>query len=780
MIFCWKKAPDKFICGGIINNISKEKNRERFLCRQESNYKKIYDQCPVGIWRTRGEKFVYMNEAMAGLLGYESPALARKQIKSISHEIYLNPEDRTFFYDEMKKNGFVENFEVQYKKKNGGIYWGALSGRLFHDEEGLYSEGTCINIDERKKADEKLRINEEDLRLSLESSGFLVFRLNFVDKSFKLIGAVKQILGIDPESIATLEDFKKLIFPKDAERFPVTYDYFEKHGHKPVIDIRLCCVTESKTVRVKWFRLCFDYFGFGKGKRPGLQRGIIYDITSEKDRLNKIEAEKARAITISRNKSDFIADISHEIRTPLNAILGFSELLSSALAGSDNESYIKSILTASRNLLNLINNILDLSRLDSGKFEINTCPVSIEAVAREISSMFQVEAQNKNLEFNVEVDETVPSVLALDELRFKQILNNLVYNAIKFTNKGSINIDFSASSIDKNNCTDLCVVIEDTGMGVEIAERERIFEPFYLKKDKNEGSGSGLGLAISKKLAQMMNGEILLKSEPEVGSRFELRLHKVQVETLAEHLQSEEGKNAGLFKFYDQSVLIADDATSNRELLFEALKGAGLQVFTAENGRQAVDLALEHKPDLVIMDIRMPEKDGIEATREIKDATNIPVIALTASVSPLESESSAVLFDGYLNKPVKLYDLFSESGRFLKFTLNEEESTDIPLEEQEVPSVAYEQIVKPHSLIEKIDDGIIDRLDKFSGAIETDELKDFATELKAIAIEHRFNLLGLEAEELYQSVKEFDVARIKINRNRVKTTLVRFLSFWKN
>ncbi|MGM0601494.1 MAG: ATP-binding response regulator, partial [Candidatus Rifleibacteriota bacterium] len=286
-------------------------------------------------------------------------------------------------------------------------------------------------------------------------------------------------------------------------------------------------------------------------------------------------------------------------------------------------------------------------------------------------------------------------------------------------------------------------------------------------------------LAISKKLAQMMNGEILLKSEPEVGSKFELRLHKVQIETLANHLQSDEGKNASLFKFYDQSVLIADDATSNRELLFEALKGAGLRVYTAQNGNQAVELALKNKPDLIIMDIRMPEKDGIEATREIKASADIPVIALTASVTPLESESNAELFDGYLHKPVKLYDLFSESGRFLKFTLNKDEDIR-PSPEQEVPSIAYEQIVKPHSLIEKLDDGIIDRLEKFSGAIETDELKEFAAELKAIALEHRFNLLGLETEELYQSVKEFDIGAINRNKNRVKATLIRFLSFWKN
>jgi PAS domain S-box-containing protein len=779
MVFCWQKGGDKVICGGIINNISTEMNRLSFLSQQESNYKRIYDQCPVGIWRTRGEKFVYLNQAMASLLGYQSPEEAKSKIKSITHQIYLNSEDRTFFYDEMKKHGFVENCEVRFKQKNGNIYWAALSGRLFHDDNGLYSEGTCINIDERKKADEKLRVNEEDIRLSLESSGFLAYRLDFTDKSFKITGAVQKLLGVEEDSISTLDEFKKLIYPRDVERFPVNFDYFQKHSHPPVIDIRFCCMSKAGAVQVKWFRVCFAFFAFSKHNRPGLQRGIIYDFTPELELEKKLEAEKEKALAVSRSKSEFIADISHEIRTPLNAILGFSELLASALAGGENENYINSILTASRNLLNLINDILDLSRLDSGRFEIDLNSVSIEAIAREINSMFKIEAQNKNLELNVEVGENVPPVLALDEVRFKQILNNLVYNAIKFTEKGKIDVVFTASTVDKNNCTDLCVEVIDTGQGIDIAERELVFEPFYLKKGHKASVGSGLGLAISKKLAQMMNGEILLKSEPDAGSKFELRLHKVQIQTLADHLQSDEGKNANLFKFYDQSVLVADDASSNRELLFEALKGAGLQVYAAHNGNQAVELALEHKPDLVIMDIRMPEKDGIEATREIKAATDIPVIALTASVSPLESESSAGLFDGYLHKPVKLYDLFSESGRFLKFTLDEAEESDSSTE-QEIPSIAYEQIVKPHSLIDKIDEGIVGRLDSFSGAIEMDKLEKFAAELKAIALEHRFNLLGLEAEELYQSVKKFDIPAINRNKTRVKATLTRFLSFWKN
>lgn len=781
--FCWGKRDGKTFCGGVILNITKEKNQEIAAIQSEEKFRKIYDNFPIGIWRSRGESYIYVNLVMAELLGYSSPSEAISKIKSITHEVYLRPEDRTFFFDEMKKNGEVKNLEMRFKKSDGKIFWGAIHGKIHRDQQGFYAEGGFMEVTERKESEESLRNNEENLRLGLEAAGAITYLLDLSDNKIFFKGPVIEVLGEKISKQMTIKDFQKLIHPDDFQSFPPRYDSTakkEKIGENShfVQELRICVSNKDGELETRWLRLSFNFYNFSTQNRPRQQRGTIVDITEQKLNEHELEESKISAEQSSRMKSEFFADISHDIRTPLNAIIGFSELLSPELQSPPHNGYIRSILSASRSLLNIINDILDLAKLESGKIEILSEQVSIEVLARETKALFTAEADKKGLELEIVIDDSVPSIVMLDEIRIKQVLNNLVGNAIKFTENGKISITFSASPARLKRHTDLIISVEDTGIGIAHTDKNEIFKPFRQRKGQGgKMGGTGLGLAICKRLIEVMDGKITLTSDPGKGSKFEIRMRNIEIEKLMGNLRPESVSKARLFQFANQRVLVVDDAISNRELLTEALSAVGLDVFSAKDGAEAVELAKQNDPELIIMDIRMPVKDGIQATKEIKAYKNIPIIALTASVGTMEDKYKEI-FNGFLHKPIKLYDLFSEAGRFLKFSLKESE-TETKTRKETAPAIAFEQIVNPNELTKKLNKQILSDLKDFEGAMSIDEVKVFAEQIKGLATEHSFNLLALEAEELIQGATHFDTSKIKHSLKKVGMTLNHFLNFFK-
>lgn len=775
----WDKLTGDEKCDGFMQNISLEKELISDMSTSENSFRQIYENLPIGVWRCRDDRFIYINQTLCRMLGYDRVSSAIDKIRSIAHEVYLRPEDYTFFFDEMKKKGEVHGLEVRFKKADGEIFWGALFGRISRDQQGSYAEGCLIDISADRETIEQHRNENDRMKNSLNAGNALAYQVDLKTGKLFLNGAFNQILGTaHPE---TVKDFQKLIHPDDLDLFPPRFDSNRRKDNDRKAntqDLRICIKTENGEIETRWLRIVYDFFDFSHHDRPGFQTGLIFDFTRIRHLENEIESKRSQAENASVLKSEFFASISHEIRTPLNAIIGFSELLAPVVKGSNEESYLNSILAAGRSLLNIVNDILDLSRLESGKLEILYEPLSIEVLARETSALFIGEASRKGLHFEVQVDDSVPSVVMLDGIRIRQIIQNLVANAINFTEAGKVSIYFSASPGRDKEHTDLIISVEDTGIGIAHSDKDQIFKPFLQKKGQGgKQGGTGLGLAICKRLAEMMGGEIFLKSEPGKGSKFELRLRNLVIEKLTSHLRPDSGSSARLFEFEAQRILVVDDATSNRELLTEALTAVGLEVKAAKDGEEAVRLAEEFLPELIIMDIRMPVKDGIQATREIKAQRQVPVIALTASINSVESEHKDV-FDGYLHKPVKLYDLFSEAGRYLRFSLKEGEKIEAP-EKEKIPAIAFEQIVNPKELAGKIDLTLLSDLEQFEGALSIDEVKDFATKLRTMAILHSFNLLALEADELYQSAATFDARNMQKSLKKLRQILNRFLNFFK-
>lgn len=399
------------------------------------------------------------------------------------------------------------------------------------------------------------------------------------------------------------------------------------------------------------------------------EKKLYQSVHSLKNEVHTRSLAEEEARLSEEAKSAFLAAMGHELRTPLNGVIGASRLLKDANSDQEKSEFTDVIIQSSETLLELINNVMDLSSLESGKVELENTAIDLENLLQQTLAPLSFQAKSKGIELNYDITPDTPKFLMGDPTRLRQILINLVGNSIKFTESGLVNV-IACRSYDK-----FCLRISDTGIGIPQEAQAKLFEPYVQAEldTTRKFGGSGLGLSIVKKLVQAMGGKISLESKLDQGSTFSIFLPLLPA-TMADVSTVVESSSV-LPKL---KALIADDNAINRMVLSRLLEKDRHQVVSVANGQEAVDYIEDHSIDVVLMDIQMPGMDGYTATRKIRDMTEskstLPIIAITANNSKEEADRAKDAgMNGFIGKPFRYEELLKELQAI--FTLSKIESS---------------------------------------------------------------------------------------------------------
>ncbi len=611
----------------------------------------------------------FISDNVAAVLGHPAACFVETPDFGIEH---VHPDDVASLRDALSKPPPDGRLTLEYRFRHGDGRWRwVLNEVLFRrDAQGELSEliGSLVDITARKEAEERLQTSEARYALAVRGTSDGLWEWDVVNDAVYLSPRYLELRDYLPDDdiFRTQSGFVATVHPDDRARMQAAIAAHLQQRVPYDIELRL----RMGGGEYRWFRdRCqAEWDASGTATRVA---GAITDIAEQKQAAEALLVAKQQAEAANRAKSEFVANMSHEIRTPLNGITGAAQLLHLTTLTPSQREYVDAIATSSEALLALINDVLELSKIEAAQVELEHASFSLRASVADVLRSQGSLLQRKGLDVDVDVTASVPETLVGDARRLRQILLNLIGNAIKFTDAGRIRV--SATVRERtNDVVVVTIAVQDTGIGIAADMLQKVFAPF-VQADASTArryGGTGLGLAISSRLAELMGGAIAAESEPGRGSTFFLQVPFVVGDAVVDDV-SRRLRDVETVRWRGPAlrVLVVDDLPLNRLIATRLLEWQGHTAVEAKDGAEAVERTAHESFDAVLMDIQMPGMTGIEAVRSIRlreqsTAAHLPVIALTAHA--LHEERDQILlegFDGYIAKPMSLETLLDELKR---------------------------------------------------------------------------------------------------------------------
>ncbi|MFP4332897.1 MAG: response regulator [Campylobacterales bacterium] len=651
----------------------------------DRSFKVIFEKANCGIaYGDSSGKLILCNSYFANMTGY-----TKDEIESMNFAELTHPDDITTelpLFEEIasqKRDGY--RLQKRYIRKNGEIIWVDLATSVIRDENGraLNYLGVVIDITKEKFLEDEIKQKERRFRDVTEASGEYIWELNsdgeyiFITKPFEdMLGySIEEGLGRTPFSFMPLDEQKRV------------GEYFINEVANKGVSFRgLIHRSMTKDGRIVWQKVnglpMFDNDGSIIG-----YRGAALDITFEKKAQEELEAAKAKAEAANRAKTEFLANMSHEIRTPMNAVIGLGDILGDMIEEPKQKDILHKINSSSKMLLGVINDVLDYSKIEAGKLELDRSSFHIDKVLSNLKVMFEEKASSKGLELYFYPKGEKFGLLLGDELRLTQVLTNLLSNAIKFTHKGIITLTIEPLKTLEEEKITLSFSVEDSGIGMEKEQIKKLFKPFSQADSSTtrKYGGTGLGLVISKKIINAMGGDIEVESRVGVGTKFSfiLEFDLVACDTFIDAQHTPNTK-----------VLIVDDQSISREVLRSMLERFNYSLDEASNGLEAIELIEKsdrnNTPyEIMFIDWNMPLLNGVDTLQKLQNmyeekklTSKIPTVFMVSGYSKEDIPLDKINIDSFISKPFTSSSLFDaiidvKGGRSKKITLPENNTTNM-------------------------------------------------------------------------------------------------------
>jgi len=651
---------------GVAIDITEQKQAVDALKESERRFQSLASFSPAGIFRTDETGACnYVNPAWCEMAGVtEDEALGTGWSRAVHHE---DLDRLAQGWGAAVDKGESYRGEFRWLHMDGSIVWVDAVAQPEFDHDGNVRGyiGVVIDVTDRKRFEQEVAERDEQLSILAENATDAVFRVALDGTCLYASPSAKDVLGVPSEHLIgtnAMDGFH----PDDRERMNALFDDLRSGRIKKIVAAYRWRASVDDDYR--WLEA---NAGLVKEQQSDVAKEVsvsIRDIGDRKKMELDLVAARKTAESAAAAKATFLANMSHEIRTPMNGVIGFSELLLAGELPPDQREKAELIADSGRAMMQILNDILDVSKIDAGQMKINREPIDLRHKLNSFMRLLEPTALQKGLEFELNVEEDVPAWVMADPLRLRQIATNLVGNAIKFTSVGMIRCRVSMEPGQDGQDT-LCIAVEDTGIGIPADRLEAIFREFSQADESTARifGGTGLGLTISSELAKMMDGELLVSSVEGQGSVFTLRIPLLRADGGRLEAETELAPDGELAFTRPPRILVAEDHDINQALIISMASRIGLSIDIAANGQEAVRMVMDARAagapyDLVLMDVQMPIMDGLEAARSLRDAgitaEEMPILAQTANAYSDDVERClAAGMQGHLAKPIRLRSL---------------------------------------------------------------------------------------------------------------------------